>query len=287
MPQYQYTNIGGVAVAGNPIPLTEVVSQENLDISSQASATNLSLKSGSVASIATPPGMWSSAHTPSTTVQAAAGIMSPVLPTTRNVCTTLSFTLAGGASAIAAAAPLIVVLRDGYSSLAAPAAPTCAAPSASGNLPVGANLFRMTGTTAAGVETISPANLTVTTTTNNQMAAVVIPAATGIYVTYNLYWQFTGDTSWSKLTGLAGQTVNIGTTYPYVANGGFLPATAASPILWSSYMNVPAAAAQAGYIVLSDICIVGSAGMPMTAEFTTVVGANGYESVAITGFLAL
>src|ERR1035437_140182 len=276
----QTTNYNGIAIQ-NSTGAPGLVEVTNNDANTTATSANLRNTSGAGVQVVSLPGMWSSAHTPATTVQAAAGIMVPASPFSRYVCTGLRFSLSGGASAVSAAAPLLAVLRDGHSSLAAP---TLAAPTATtgGALPAGTINVQLSGVTASGVETIASATQTATTTVSNNAVTTVVPVAGGIYVTYNVYYQLSTDSNWNVVTGQVGQTTKL---TAYTPNGGFTPGTSAGTVLWAAYMNITAAAAASSYAGLETTAIVcPTAGHPLTAEFTTVVGTNGYESVSITGY---
>lgn len=61
-------------------------------------------------------------------------------------------------------------------------------------------------------------------------------------------------------------------------------ATGAGTILWSTYINVPATAADSRTVTISGLAIFGTAATAMTLEFAAAGGANSYESVALTGY---
>lgn len=62
-------------------------------------------------------------------------------------------------------------------------------------------------------------------------------------------------------------------------------ATGAGTILWQANMALPATAgATANPILLTDLCIQGTAATAMTLEFSAAGGANTFENVSLVGY---
>lgn len=84
----------------------------NFDRVRSGSAANIAANSGVGSQITTKPGNWAAKSAPATNTQATASQAAGGAGV-RHVCTAVSFTFAAGASAVAAAAPMTVNLRDG------------------------------------------------------------------------------------------------------------------------------------------------------------------------------